>query len=263
MKALFHAVQRLVRLQGEAPITRSNPTGSFLNTLPQPLQDALVAFELRNRGHRHQLADEALSPGDMLTHPLPGSPEYARRRMVCDTSRQLLEALVSEEDLPPSPHWTALLGARDDLGWLAYHAELTLQRYCIGFRSGLAAHLHFEESRIYHDEGKCLLEMVIRHRRAKLTVKRVIPLHRYDCATLKSADIFIQRNRDLVRQTLEGAADWPEFQTAESATVSPALVLLHERARTELQRALNPFSLEERRQILLNWAAVCPFEATT
>jgi hypothetical protein len=258
MKALFHAVQRLVRLQGEAPITRSNPTGSFLNTLPQPLQDALVAFELRNRGHRHQLADEALSPGDMLTHPLPGSPEYARRRMVCDTSRQLLEALVSEEDLPPSQHWTALLGARDELGWLAYHAELLLQRHCSGFRNGLAAHLQFEESRIYRAEGKCLMELVIRHRRAKLSVKRVIPLHRYDCATLKSADIFVQRNRDLVRQTLEGAADWPEFQACEPATVSPLVALLPERARAELQRALNPFTYEERHQIIENWASLRP-----
>lgn len=126
MKAIYDAVRNL--LYPEHAEKRAGPALS-LREYPWEVRFSLLDFERRNRGHRHQLSSVELSPSGCTVR---GTPEHARREALSETSHALFTFLMQAplRRLPNSPAVSAVLKARDNLGWLRRHTCQLLEHRC-------------------------------------------------------------------------------------------------------------------------------------
>jgi len=253
MKALYDAIRNLL-LPSKAPTFNSSAARAFA-ALPEELREALRNFERSNRGHRHLLAAQA----HVLNVPTPGTTEHAQRQVINDSCNTLFEALLKLTELPEDPALTTLLDAPEALGWLGMHAEVRLWRK-LSRRVGLPSRFVLESWSTTYGGTKCQVNLVVRHRRLALTIGRTIsiPAGTYD--TLRQAYCTSHAMEKSVYELFAGVEEWPEFVEAERAETKPQQLVL-DRARAQIQEALNPFSQAEREQIVRSWMALCPAPA--
>jgi len=259
MKAIYEAARALL-LTPKSPSYNPAAARAFA-ALPSEMRDALRVFERVNRGHRHQLAAEVLSPGDILSRPLPGSAEYTRRLAVSDSSSALLDAVLKLTEVPDDPALAALFDATDELGWLASHAEVRVFSH-LQRSKGLPPRFTLEDWTATHGGVKRQITLAVRHRRIGLTLARTVSVPAGSYNSLRESHAAIQRMDIALYALLGSVANWPQFVEAERVREVPAQPLL-DRARAQLLGALNPFTPEERRQLIHHWAALCPTSERT
>lgn len=253
MKSIFQASRHFL-LSPKSPAFNSATARAF-KSLPHGLRTALRTFERANRGHRHQLDQEVLRPA------LPGSEVHPRRNLVCETSNAVLTHVLALTDLPDDPTLASLFDAKDELGWLARHAELRAHEK-LRRRAGMPLGYVLEDFSFTQGGSKCQMTLVVHHRRSGLIAGRTVSMPAGYYNTLRQAYATIRRVDQGIYDLLAEVDSWPQFVEAERGIAEPAQPLL-DLARVQLQQALNPFTLVERKELVRNWLSLCPDTANS
>jgi len=249
MKAIYDAVRNL--LYPEHAEKRAGPALS-LREYPWEIRFSLLDFERRNRGHRNQLSDEHLAPS---THLLRGTSDHTRKESLSETSHALFMFLMQAplRRLPNSSAVSAVLKARDNLGWLRHHTCQLLEHRC----QEILRELVLPDYDMYYgrieDAGEYyVLHLSVRLRGRELQARRKFELQAGDCTTFAGAHAFITNTSTCIRDILGAIPLWPEFSAAlkEQADL--------QNIRNDFARLVQHYSPEMRQLLAARWADVCP-----
>jgi hypothetical protein len=249
MKSIYDAVRDL--LYPEHAENRAGPAVS-LREYPWEIRFSLLDFERRNRGHRNQLSSAELSPFAQL---LRGTPEYTRRESLSETSHALFMFLMQAplRRLPNSPAVSAVLKARDNLGWLRHHTGQLLEHRCQEVLRELALPDYDMYYGRIEDAGSCyVLHLSVTLRGRELQARRKFELPTGDCSTLAGAHAFITSTTTCIRDILGAIPLWPEFGAALKEQADLRNI------RDDFARVIQQYSPEMRELLATRWSDVCP-----
>lgn len=253
MKAIYDAVRNL--LYPEHAEKRAGPALS-LREYPWEIRFSLFDFERRNRGHQNQLSSVELS---LAGQPLWGTPEHARKEALSETSHALFMFLMQAplRRLPSSPEVSAVLKARDDLGWLRRHTCQLLEHRCQEILRELALPDYDRYYGHIEDAGDCyVLHLSVRLRGRELQARRKFELPAGDCTSFAGAHAFIASTSTCMRDLLGAIPLWPEFGSALKEQADLRNI------REDFVRLAQSYSPELRALLASRWLDVCPVSRT-